>query len=263
MRFLTNVADHDTGKVIWSAPGKSGQTLQEFFDLLGERKDSIRRIDIGPGYERAVLGRYRAPRSALTPSSDRCRRPHSRPGPPRSVKRERQVQDPGSVLDQARPLGARQGAREPHRPPAARARPEPADQPPALPRLPPQRATTPPLPPHRPRRRRPPRRMARLGQPLQTQSVHPPGTNTSLLPRRHPRRHPTRPKQRPARTAAQQNPTPLPPQLRIALTPRPHRPHPTPHRPHLPLLRRHHHHPTAHMSHSNERRTQSSTTPSW
>lgn len=142
MRFLTNVADHDTGKVIWSAPGKSGQTLQEFFDLLGERKDSIRRIDIGPGYERAVLGRYRAPRSALTPSSDRCRRPHSRPGPPRSVKRERQVQDPGSVLDQARPLGARQGAREPHRPPAARARPEPADQPPALPRLPPQRATT-------------------------------------------------------------------------------------------------------------------------
>lgn len=56
MRFLTNVADHHTGKVIWSAPGKSGHTLQEFFDLLGERKHSIRQvsIDMGPGYERAV-----------------------------------------------------------------------------------------------------------------------------------------------------------------------------------------------------------------
>jgi transposase len=56
MRFLTNVADHHTGKVIWSAPGKSGQTLQEFFDLLGDRKESIRAIsiDMGPGYERAV-----------------------------------------------------------------------------------------------------------------------------------------------------------------------------------------------------------------
>jgi transposase len=37
-------------------PGKSGHTLQELFDPLGEHKDSIRQvsIDMGPGYERAV-----------------------------------------------------------------------------------------------------------------------------------------------------------------------------------------------------------------
>ena len=55
-RYLTNVADHRTGRIIWSAPGRNAQTLQEFFALLGERKTSIRAvsIDMSGGYEKAV-----------------------------------------------------------------------------------------------------------------------------------------------------------------------------------------------------------------
>ena len=46
MRYLTNVADHETGGIIWSAPGRTGRTLEEFFELLGDRKDSIRAVSI-------------------------------------------------------------------------------------------------------------------------------------------------------------------------------------------------------------------------
>lgn len=55
-RYLTNVADHHTGRVVWSSPGKSAETLKEFFALLGERKHSIRAvsIDMAPAYEKAV-----------------------------------------------------------------------------------------------------------------------------------------------------------------------------------------------------------------
>ncbi len=55
-RYLTNVADHRTGRIVWSSPGRNADTLQEFFDLLGERKSSIRAvsIDMSGGYEKAV-----------------------------------------------------------------------------------------------------------------------------------------------------------------------------------------------------------------
>lgn len=45
-RYLTNVADHRTGGIVWSAPGRSGHTLGEFFELLGERRNSIRAVSI-------------------------------------------------------------------------------------------------------------------------------------------------------------------------------------------------------------------------
>jgi transposase len=55
-RYLTNVADHRSGRIVWSSPGRNADTLQEFFDLLGERKRSIRAvsIDMSGGYEKAV-----------------------------------------------------------------------------------------------------------------------------------------------------------------------------------------------------------------
>jgi transposase len=55
-RYLTNVADHRTGRIVWSSPGRNAQTLQQFFDELGERKRSIRAvsIDMSGGYEKAV-----------------------------------------------------------------------------------------------------------------------------------------------------------------------------------------------------------------
>jgi len=56
-RYLTCVADHDTGAIVWIAEGRNQQTLQGFFDALtDEQKRSIRAvsIDMSAGYENAV-----------------------------------------------------------------------------------------------------------------------------------------------------------------------------------------------------------------
>jgi transposase len=56
-RFLTCVANHQTGGVVWAAPGRSAQTLQRFFDeLTDEQKASIAAvsIDMSAGYEKAI-----------------------------------------------------------------------------------------------------------------------------------------------------------------------------------------------------------------
>jgi transposase len=56
-RFLTCVADHQTGGVVWAAPGRNAQTLQGFFDeLTGEQKATITAvsIDMSAGYEKAI-----------------------------------------------------------------------------------------------------------------------------------------------------------------------------------------------------------------
>ena len=55
-RYLTSVVDHHSGAIVWCAPGRNAATLQAFFDLLGECKDSIRAvsIDMSGGYEKAI-----------------------------------------------------------------------------------------------------------------------------------------------------------------------------------------------------------------
>jgi len=55
-RHLTRVADHARGAIVWAKPGRDAATLQAFFDLLGERKRSIRAVslDTSAGYENAV-----------------------------------------------------------------------------------------------------------------------------------------------------------------------------------------------------------------
>lgn len=55
-RYLTSVADHASGSIVWCAPGRNAQTLQVFFDLLGERKHTIRAvsIDMAGGYQQAI-----------------------------------------------------------------------------------------------------------------------------------------------------------------------------------------------------------------
>ena len=56
-RFLTCVADHQTGGVVWAAPGRNAATLQAFFDeLSAEQKLSITAvsIDMSAGYEKAI-----------------------------------------------------------------------------------------------------------------------------------------------------------------------------------------------------------------
>jgi len=55
-RYLTCVADHATGAIVWCAPGRNSATLQAFFDELGDRKTSIRAvsIDMSGEYQRAI-----------------------------------------------------------------------------------------------------------------------------------------------------------------------------------------------------------------
>jgi transposase len=55
-RYLTTVADHATGAIVWTAPGRNSSTLQAFFDELGDAKASIRAvsIDMSGEYQRAI-----------------------------------------------------------------------------------------------------------------------------------------------------------------------------------------------------------------
>jgi transposase len=55
-RYLTCVADHRRGRIVWAKPGRDAATLQQFFELLGDRRHSIRAvsIDMSAGYENAI-----------------------------------------------------------------------------------------------------------------------------------------------------------------------------------------------------------------
>jgi transposase len=54
--YLTSVVNHQAGAIVWCALGRNAYTLQAFFDLLGDRKSSIRAvsIDMSGGYEKAI-----------------------------------------------------------------------------------------------------------------------------------------------------------------------------------------------------------------
>jgi transposase len=64
-RYLTVVADHDTGRIVWVAKGRNSATLQAFFDELGDRRQSIRAIsiDMSGEYQRAI--REAAPQAEI------------------------------------------------------------------------------------------------------------------------------------------------------------------------------------------------------
>jgi transposase len=55
-RYLTSVADHKTGAIVWCRPGRNSATLAAFFAELGDRKDTIRAvsIDMSGEYQRAI-----------------------------------------------------------------------------------------------------------------------------------------------------------------------------------------------------------------
>jgi transposase len=55
-RYLTSVADHRTGAIVWCQAGRNSATLAEFFADLGDRKASIRAvsIDMSGEYQRAI-----------------------------------------------------------------------------------------------------------------------------------------------------------------------------------------------------------------
>ncbi len=37
-RYLTVVVDHDSGRLVWAAPGRDKATVEAFFDALGEER---------------------------------------------------------------------------------------------------------------------------------------------------------------------------------------------------------------------------------
>ena len=56
-KFLTCVANHDSGGIVWATEGRNANSLQAFFDALtDEQKASIRAvsIDMSAGYEKAI-----------------------------------------------------------------------------------------------------------------------------------------------------------------------------------------------------------------
>ncbi len=55
-RYLTVVADHESGRIVWVAKGRNSATLQAFFDELGERRATIRAvsIDMSGEYQHAI-----------------------------------------------------------------------------------------------------------------------------------------------------------------------------------------------------------------
>ena len=89
-RFLTSVADHATGGVVWAAPRRNAATLQGFFDqLTAQQRASIKAIsiDMSGAYEKAIRAKTGVPHAQVCfdPScaTRRCRfvwggRPHRR-----------------------------------------------------------------------------------------------------------------------------------------------------------------------------------------
>ncbi len=43
-RYLTVVVDHDTGRLIWAAPGRDKATVEAFFDALGEKRTKQQKL---------------------------------------------------------------------------------------------------------------------------------------------------------------------------------------------------------------------------
>jgi transposase len=69
-RYLTVVVDHDTGRLVWAAPGRDDATLHRFFDQLGEdRAAQITHVsaDMADWIARVVAER--------TPNAVRCADP--------------------------------------------------------------------------------------------------------------------------------------------------------------------------------------------
>jgi transposase len=72
-KFLTCVANHETGGIVWAAPGRNAASLQAFFDgLSDEQKASIKRsrstCPLGMRTRSARPRASRTPWCALTPS---------------------------------------------------------------------------------------------------------------------------------------------------------------------------------------------------
>jgi transposase len=66
--YLTLVANHRTGKVVWGAEGRNAGTLDGFFDELGAARSSgitAVSMDMGPAFAKSVRAEGHAPQAAI------------------------------------------------------------------------------------------------------------------------------------------------------------------------------------------------------
>lgn len=66
--YLTLVADHASGKVVWGAEGRDSGTLDGFFDELGEARSAqltAVSMDMGPAFAKSVRAEGHAPQAAI------------------------------------------------------------------------------------------------------------------------------------------------------------------------------------------------------
>jgi transposase len=66
--YLTLVANHRTGKVVWGAEGRNAKTLDGFFDELGEPRSSqitAVSMDMGPAFAKSVRAEGHAPQATI------------------------------------------------------------------------------------------------------------------------------------------------------------------------------------------------------
>ena len=252
MRFLTNVADHQIGGIVWSAPGRTGRTLQEFFELLGDRKGSIRAVSIDMSEPYAGTVRRWLPEAeiALDPfhvialagaAVDQVRRE-------RTHAMGAHVKVGEVWIKHARWALLKASENLNHRQRLALAHIQATNQSLSRAYLLEEQL----------------RALYQLANPADaaahlkawlawaSRSKLKPFIKLARTLRRYRDGILTAIRlgltKRPARRPTQQDQTAMPPQLRLPLTPRADRSH-------LPLLRRNHHHPTPQMNHSNERST--------
>jgi transposase len=64
-KYLTVVVDHDSGKLVWAAPGRDRKTLAGFFSLLGDRAAALTRVSADGADWIAAEVRARAPQAVL------------------------------------------------------------------------------------------------------------------------------------------------------------------------------------------------------
>ena len=127
-KFLTCVANHDSGGIVWATEGRNAASLQAFFDgLTDEQKASIRAvsIDMSAGYEKAIRSEDGVPHAQVVFDPFHvvpARRQGGRPGPPRRVQPARPLRHRRGQVDQGRALQPAQGPRQPDRQAAAQAR---------------------------------------------------------------------------------------------------------------------------------------------
>ena len=208
---------------MWCAPGRNAQTLQAFFDLLGERKQLDQGgLDrhVAAATSKAIREQHPARRDLLRPVPRRPpRAARRRPGPPRRVER------PRALAHAERASGSRAPAGRCSKAPVKQTIDQlailgrsPAGQQAALPRVPAQGRAPAALPAPRPEPRAgAPRRLADLGVPVTARAVRQARPHDPPPPRRDPHRDPARPQQRAPRRPQQPHPPDQPPQLRLSL----------------------------------------------